>query len=72
MPITHNYMGHFSEIDYYTLGKDLDFVSWDNYPNNMWEKSSYKSISMAHDLMRGIKNKNFWMMEQQSGPCGYK
>jgi beta-galactosidase len=27
---------------------------------------------MAHDLMRGIKNENFWMMEQQSGPCGWQ
>ena len=72
LPITHNYMGHFSEIDYYNLGKDLDFISWDCYPNNMWGKSSYKDVSMAHDLMRGIKNQNFWMMEQQSGPCGWQ
>lgn len=25
-----------------------------------------------NDLMRGIKNKNFWTMEQQSGPCGWQ
>jgi len=72
LPITHNYMGHFSEVDYFDLGKDLDFISWDCYPNNMWGKSSYSQVSMAHDLMRGIKNKNFWMMEQQSGPCGWQ
>ncbi|MBC7961277.1 MAG: beta-galactosidase [Vallitaleaceae bacterium] len=72
LPITHNYMGHFSELDYFNLGKDLDFISWDCYPNNMWGKSTYAQISMAHDLMRGIKNQNFWMMEQQSGPCGWQ
>ena len=72
LPITHNYMGHFSELDYFNLGKDLDFISWDCYPNNMWGKSNYANVSMAHDLMRGIKNKNFWMMEQQSGPCGWQ
>jgi len=72
LPITHNYMGHFSEVDYYNLGKELDFISWDCYPNNMWGKSSYNQVSMAHDLMRGIKNKNFWMMEMQSGPCGWQ
>ncbi|WP_219835760.1 beta-galactosidase [Paenibacillus sp. R14(2021)] len=71
LPITHNLMGHFSELDYFDLGKDLDFVCWDNYPNTMWGKSSPASVSMAHDLMRGIKNQNFWMMEQQSGPCGW-
>ena len=27
---------------------------------------------MAHDLMRGIKNQNFWVMEQQCGPCGWQ
>ncbi len=72
LPITHNFMGHYSELDYFNVGKNLDVVSWDNYPNNMWGKASYKNVSMAHDLMRGIKNKNFWMMEQQSGPCGWQ
>jgi len=71
LPITHNLMGHFSEIDYFNLGKGIDFVSWDNYPNTQWGKSSYKEVSMAHDLMRGVKNRNFWVMEQQSGPCGW-
>lgn len=64
-------MGHFDQIDYFNLGKDLDFVSWDNYPNNQWGKSSYQSVAMAHDLMRGVKDKNFWVMEEQSGPCGW-
>lgn len=71
LPITHNCMGHFSELDYFELGKELDVISWDNYPNHMWAKSGYLNVSMAHDLMRGIKNKNFWVMEQQSGPCGW-
>ncbi|ANE47075.1 hypothetical protein SY83_13285 [Paenibacillus swuensis] len=72
LPITHNLMGHYSELDYYKLGEPLDVISWDNYPNNMWGKSSWTDISMAHDLMRGVKEKNFWMMEQQSGPCGWQ
>ncbi|OCT12958.1 hypothetical protein A8709_21795 [Paenibacillus pectinilyticus] len=72
LPITHNLMGHASDLDYFKLGKDLDFICWDNYPNNMWGKASPSSASMAHDLMRGIKEQNFWMMEQQSGPCGWQ
>jgi len=70
-PITHNFMGHFPEIDYFDLGKDLDFVSWDNYPKNQWGIGDYAGIAMAHDLMRGVKDKNFWVMEEQSGPCGW-
>jgi beta-galactosidase len=70
-PITHNMMGHFSDIDYYKLGKPLDFVSWDNYVDNQWNHCTYENTSMAHELMRGVKDKNFWVMEQQAGPCGW-
>ena len=64
-------MGHFSDIDYYKMSEDLDFVSWDNYPNNQWGAPEYQSISMAHELMRGVKNKNFVVMEHQSGAAGW-
>ncbi len=70
-PITHNLMGNFPEIDYFNLAENLDFVSYDNYPDNPWDIPSYSKTSMALDLMRGVKNKNFWVMEQQSGPCGW-
>lgn len=70
-PITHNMMGHFSDIDYYKLGENLDIVSWDNYPDNQWGNSEYEYVSMAHEIMRGVKDKNFWVMEEQSGPCGW-
>ncbi len=70
-PITHNMMGHFSDLDYYELGKSLDVVSWDNYIDNQWNHNTYENTAMAHELMRGVKNKNFWVMEQQAGPCGW-
>lgn len=70
-PITHNLMGHFSDIDYYDLSADLDFVSWDNYPDNQWGGSEYEYVSMAHENMRGVKNKNFIVMEEQAGPAGW-
>lgn len=71
LPVTHNLMGHFSDIDAYDLSKDLDFVSWDNYPDNQWGTSEYEYVSMAHENMRGAKNKNFIVMEQQAGPAGW-
>lgn len=71
VPITHNLMGHFSDIDYYKLSAPLDVASWDNYPDNQWGDSDFEYVSMAHELMRGVKDKNFWVMEEESGPCGW-
>ncbi len=70
-PITHNFMGNFSELDYFELAKDLDIVTWDNYIQHQWSAPSGEITAMAHDTMRGLKQKNFWVMEQQSGPCGW-
>ncbi len=70
-PVTHNMMGHFSDIDYYDLARGLDFVAWDNYPDNQWGESEYAYVSMAHEIMYGVKRKNFIVAEQQSGPCGW-
>lgn len=58
--------------DFYKLFKNLDFVSYDNYPalNLPEDKETLYSHSFHLDLMRGIKKKNFWIMEQLSGPTG--
>ena len=71
VPVTHNLMGHHSSIDYYKLSHDLDFVSWDNYPDNQWGTSEYEYVSMAHEIMRGVKDKNFIVMEEQAGAAGW-
>ncbi len=68
--ITHNFMGLFSGLDYYDLASDLDFVSWDNYP--VWGKPGIRyDASLGADVMRGLKGKNFWIMEQTAGPSGW-
>ncbi|NLF40121.1 beta-galactosidase [bacterium] len=68
--ITHNLMGLFKEIDYYDLSADLDFVSWDNYP--VWGRPAVRyDASYAADVMRGVKGRNFWIMETTAGPCGW-
>lgn len=52
-------------LDYQKWAKELDFVSWDNYPAN---EDSIASIALRHDLMRGIKQgKPFALMEQTPG-----
>jgi len=69
--VTHNLMGLFQDVNYWELAKDLDFVSWDNYPGS-WEQPCVTwHSSLAADLMRGLKRKNFWIMEQTAGPAGW-
>ncbi len=71
--ITHNFMGLFQNMDYYDLAKNLDVVSWDNYPTfgDADEIQIPYSSSFAADVMRGLKGKNFWIMEQTAGPHGW-
>jgi beta-galactosidase len=69
--VTHNFMGLFSDLDYYDLAEDLDFVTWDNYPIWFDEPDIPYSASLAADVMRGLKSKNFMIMEQTGGPCGW-
>lgn len=70
-PVTHNLMVQFAEIDYFDLARDLDVVALDNYPLLAWRRRPSTQTAMALDHTRCLKDKNFWMMEQQSGPCGW-
>lgn len=75
--ITHNFMGFkYAQLNYFDLARDLDFVTWDNYPRLRWaldvEKPDHSRMALAHDTMRGLKHKNFWLMEQQGGPGGWQ
>lgn len=62
IPITTNLMGFYKGLDYKMWAKYMDVVSWDNYPAN---EDSPAMIAMSHDLMRGIKGgQPFLLMEQ--------
>jgi len=64
--ITHNFMGLYKELDYFKLAETLDMVSFDYYPR--WGPSiDYAASAMAHDVMRSLKKKPYWIMELQSG-----
>jgi beta-galactosidase len=68
--VTHNLMGLYPNLNYYDLAKDLDFVSWDNYP--IWGRPTVPIYaSAAADVMRGLKRQNFWIMETTAGPGGW-
>jgi beta-galactosidase len=60
---THNFMGWYGLYDHYELNADLDLASWDSYwPAGTPDPSQEAAI---HDLTRGFKQKNFWLMETQ-------
>ncbi|MEW4369166.1 beta-galactosidase [Paenibacillus kandeliae] len=60
--ITTNLMGFYKPLDYFKWAKYMDIVSWDNYPGL---KTPISFTALAHDLMRGIKNgEPFMLMEQ--------
>lgn len=66
VPVTANLMGFYGGLDYRELSKEIDFVSWDNYPewqNNDNDIHTAKVASMTHDLMRSLKMQPFLMME---------
>jgi beta-galactosidase len=66
--------GFFSKwFDHETNVEDMDFVSYDNYP--VWgglEKPVHPAeTAMSLDFNRGLKNQNFWIVEQIMGMQGH-
>ena len=68
VPVTTNFMGTYPGLDYWQFAKEVDIVSWDNYPSwhNDYEstKNLAEEISFVHDINRSLKNgQPFLMME---------
>lgn len=62
IPVTTNLMGLYPELDYFKWAKEMDVVSWDNYPSI---DTPVSMTAMTHDLMRGLKSgQPFMLMEQ--------
>lgn len=62
VPVTTNLMGFYPELDYFEWAREMDVVSWDNYPS-LDTPASF--TAMTHDLMRGLKSgQPFILMEQ--------
>lgn len=61
-PVTTNLMGAYKSLDYFKWAKEMDIVSWDNYPSH---NTPLSHTAMNHDLMRGLKDgQSFMLMEQ--------
>lgn len=61
--ITHNFMGWFDGFDHYNLSADLDLASWDWYIGT--GRNDYAASGAMHNIVRGYKRRNFWIMETQ-------
>ena len=68
IPVTANLMGIYAyELNYFKLGRELDVVSWDSYPDwhnpNVSDFITARNESLSHDMMRSIKKQPFLLME---------
>jgi beta-galactosidase len=61
--ITTNTMGWNAGFDHYALHRGLDMAAWDEYiPDGHY---NWRKQAVQQDLVRGYKQKNFWLMETQ-------
>lgn len=73
--VTHNYFGGYLDrkYDQSRMSENLDIVSYDNYPvwGGLEKPIKNAHIAFGHDYMRGLKQKNFWIMEELMGAQGH-
>ena len=63
--VTHNFMGWYGGYNHYEMAADLDQASWDWYVGT--GHHDYLASGAGHDLTRGLKRRNFWLIETQPG-----
>lgn len=70
--VTHNFHTYPQRLNLYLIGAGLDVAAFDYYPNTDPAKQATSPYSgaLALDVTRGIKRRNFWIMEQLSGSPG--
>ncbi len=67
--ITGNFMGFFDGFDHYVLSQPLTFASWDDYVGSGHVDPGYNGLT--HDLTRGFKQQDFWVIETQPGAVNW-
>lgn len=61
--IQTNISGHIEKLDQFKFVKHMDIAAWDNYPK---PTDARNFIAYKHDLMRGLKGGESFMMQEQS------
>lgn len=67
--VTHNFMGWYDGYDHYEMAEDLDLATWDWYVGS--GHHDHLTSGASHDLTRGFKRQNFWVMETQPGSVNW-
>lgn len=67
--LTENYMGFFDGFDHYVMAAPISFASWDDYVGTGHLDPDHNGL--AHDLTRGFKGENFWVIETQPGAVNW-
>jgi beta-galactosidase len=67
--VTTNTMGWFDGFDHYIVEQDLDLAAWDDYVGEGHLDPVRNGAT--HDLTRGFKQKNFWVIETQPGSVNW-
>lgn len=76
MPATTNFHGVFNDYDYWRLAQEVDFISWDSYPE--WHKTQQQEniasyTAFTFDLMRSLKpGLPFLLMESTPGTTNWQ
>lgn len=84
-PITHNYMGEFTQFDHLGVAEPLDMATWDSYPLGFLQMGQWSQqvkqkhlrtghpdfAGFHHDLYRRLGRGRFGVMEQQPGPVNW-
>ncbi len=65
--ITTNLMGWNESFDQYVVTRDLDFAAWDDPLGKRGAFYDPIDNGARNDLSRGLKHKNFWVMETTFG-----
>ncbi|WP_035166180.1 beta-galactosidase [Caloramator sp. ALD01] len=73
--ITTNIAGGYFDknFDHKQMAKEMDIASYDNYPvwGGLKEPITPANIAMDLDFIRGLKRKNFWIVEELMGAQGH-
>lgn len=65
IPVTTNFMGFFKPIDQWRWARELDFSSWDSYPDPLLGSRARESAAAGHDLTRSLISGRPWLLMEQ-------
>jgi beta-galactosidase len=75
VPITTNFMGFSTTLDYWKFAREVDVISWDSYPSYHDRKDDWLGAvetSLAQDMNRSFKKRPFMQMECSPGVQNWK